>query len=141
MTSSRASDRQRPEGLGEWPGKRFGLPRTGPRSMARYGRRLAAFGIDVAIAAIVSRVFFDYGRYTSLIIFIVLQIVFLALLSGSIGHLMLGMRLVPLNGGWIGVWRPALRTVLVSVVIPAVITDQDKRGMHDRIAGTILVMK
>ena len=109
--------------------------------MARYGRRLAAFAIDVSLAAIISWLFFDYGRYTSLIIFIVLQIIFLALLSGSIGHLLLGIRLVPLKGGVIGVWRPAVRTVLLSIVIPAVVTDRDKRGMHDRIAGTILVRK
>lgn len=141
MTSARASDSQRPVAGGEWPGKRFGLPESGTRSMARYGRRLAAFAIDVSLAAIISWLFFDYGRYTSLIIFIVLQIIFLALLSGSIGHLLLGIRLVPLKGGVIGVWRPAVRTVLLSIVIPAVVTDRDKRGMHDRIAGTILVRK
>ncbi len=124
-----------------WPGKQLGLPESGPRSVARFGRRLAAFAIDISLGALISLVFFDYDRWASFIIFIVMQILFIAVVNGSAGHLMLGMRVVPLRGGLIGVWRPIVRTLLVSIIIPAVITDQDKRGMHDRIAGTVLVMR
>lgn len=142
MPDSRSSDpHPTPDNSGQWPGRRFGLPPSGARSMARYGRRLGAFAIDIAIGALISAAFFGYTRYASLIIFMVLQVLFIALLSGSIGHLILGMRVVPLKQGWIGVWRPIVRTVLLSVIIPAVITDGDKRGLHDRIAGTILVRR
>ncbi|MDQ1597583.1 MAG: hypothetical protein QOI70_1007, partial [Microbacteriaceae bacterium] len=58
-----------------------------------------------------------------------------------IGHLLLGMRVVPVAGGWIGPWRPIVRTLLLSIIIPAVIWDRDKRGMHDRAAGTVLVRR
>ncbi|QNE46958.1 RDD family protein [Glaciihabitans sp. INWT7] len=125
----------------DWPGRHFGLPATGPRSIARFGRRLAAFAIDVALGALISYAFFDYDRWASLAIFAVLQIVFLMLLSGSIGHLLLGMRVVPLASGWIGVWRPIVRTVLLSLLVPALIADRDRRGLHDRLAGTVLVRR
>ena len=70
-----------------------------------------------------------------------LQVIFIATLSGSIGHLLLGMRVVPINPKWIGVLRPLARTVLLCLVIPAFIWDKDERGLHDLLAGTVLVRK
>jgi uncharacterized RDD family membrane protein YckC len=32
-----------------------------------------------------------------------------------------------------------VRTALLIVVIPAVIWDADQRGLHDKVAGTVLV--
>ena len=125
----------------EWPGRHFGLPATGPRSIARFGRRLAAFAIDAALGALISYAFFDDERWASLAVFAVLQIIFLVLVSGSIGHLLLGMRVVPLKYGWIGIWRPILRTLLLSLLVPALIADRDRRGLHDRLAGTVLVRR
>ena len=130
-----------PASSAEWPGRRFGLPATGPRSIARFGRRLAAFAIDAAIGVLLSYAFFGYGRTASIAIFVVVQVVFLTLVSGSIGHLLLGMRVVPLTSGWIGVWRPIVRTLLLALFVPAIIADQDRRGLHDRLAGTVLVIR
>ena len=126
---------------GDWPGRHFGLPATGPRSIARFGRRLAAFAIDIALVALISLAFFKYDIWASLAIFAVTQIVFLILVSGSVGHLLLGMRVVPLKPAWIGVWRPIVRTVLLALLVPALITDSDRRGIHDRLAGTVLVRR
>ncbi len=50
-----------------------------------------------------------------------------------------GMRLVRLDGGWVGLWRPVLRTILLILVIPAVIWDADRRGLHDKLLGTVVV--
>ncbi len=125
----------------DWAGKRIGLPESGPRSIARLGRRIGGIAIDWALAVIVSIAFFHYDPWATLLIFAVEQVLFVALLSGSVGHLILGMRVVPLAGGWVGVWRPAVRAVLLCLVIPAVIWDKDQRGLHDKIAGTVLVRK
>ena len=125
----------------EWPGKSLGLPRSGPRSVARFGRRLVALLVDWLPAYLVSYAFFDGNVWVTLGIFAVLQILFISLLSGSVGHLILGMRVVPVSGGWVGIARPALRTVLLCIVIPAVIWDKDQRGMHDRLSGTVLVRR
>ena len=135
---------------GDWPGARLGLPESGPRSVARFGRRLGAIAIDWGISLLIAVVFFHYdlgGRTKAsdvwLVpsIFAVLQVVFIALVSGSIGHLILGMRVVPIVPKWVGVWRPAVRTVLLCLLIPAFITDRDQRGLHDRAAGTVLVRR
>lgn len=123
----------------EWPGRRLGLPESGVRSVARTGRRLAALAIDFAVAIVLSVVFFDYHQWAATIIFVVTQIVFITLVAGGIGHLFVGLRVVPLSGGWIGMWRPVVRTLLLALAVPALIWDADQRGLHDRFAGTVLV--
>lgn len=124
-----------------WPGERLGLPQFGPRSVARPGRRIAALAIDFAIAALVSAAFFQYNGLASTLIFALTQIVFITLVAGGIGHLLVGLRVVPIAGGWIGWWRPVVRTLLICAVIPALIWDSDQRGLHDKIAGTVLVRR
>ncbi|MFZ4895811.1 RDD family protein [Plantibacter sp. Mn2098] len=122
-----------------YPGERLGLPERGPRSVGRAGRRIGAVAIDWAIAAIVSLTFFNYDGFATLIVFGIMQIVFIPTIGGSIGHRICGMRVIPLQGGWVGVWRPALRTVLLCIVVPALVWDSDQRGFHDKIAGTVLI--
>lgn len=124
-----------------WPGERLGLPEHGPRSVARFGRRLGALVIDWGLSVVVSVAFFQYDPFATLGIFALTQIVFLTLVSGSVGHVVFRMRVVPLTGGWIGAWRPLVRTLLLCVVIPALIWDRDQRGLHDKAAGTILVVR
>ena len=127
-----------------WPGERLGLPEAGPRSIARFGRRLAAIAIDWAVAYGLAWLFFRdaHGTVDGLIIlavFAVLTILFLLVLNGSLGQIILRMRVVPARGGYLGLWRPFVRTILLCLVIPAVVFDRDQRGLHDRAAGTILV--
>lgn len=124
-----------------WPGERFGLPESGPRSVARPGRRIAALAIDFAVAAMLSAVFFQYNGVASTLIFAATQVVFITLLAGGIGHLLVGVRVVPVSGGWIGWWRPLVRTLLLCAVIPPLIWDTDQRGLHDKLAGTVLVRR
>lgn len=123
-----------------WPGERLGLPESGPRSIARPGRRIGALVIDWALSVIISIAFFEYAAFATLGIFALTQIVFLISVSGSIGHLIFRMRVVPINGGWIGPWRPIVRTLLLCLVIPALIWDRDQRGLHDKAAGTLIVL-
>lgn len=141
MSATRTGDHSAETKKSDWPGRSLGLPSTGSRSIARFGRRLTAFAIDSALGALLSAAFFNYDRYASLAIFVVLQIIFLTLLSGSIGHLLLGMRVVPLKFEWIGWWRPAARTALLALLVPALFVDRNRRGLHDRLAGTVLVMR
>ena len=68
-----------------------------------------------------------------------IQIVFIPTLQGSPGHRILGMKLVRVDGAWVGLWRPIVRTLLLVVVIPEVIWDADQRGLHDKAAGTNVV--
>ena len=90
---------------------------------------------------LISVAFFHYEALATLAVFAIAQIVFLLTVNGSIGHLILGMRVVPIAGGYLGPWRPFARTALLCLVIPAVIWDADQRGMHDRLIGTVLVRR
>jgi uncharacterized RDD family membrane protein YckC len=136
----------------DWPGKRLGLPERGPRSIARGGRRILAVILDWIIATTISVVFFTEGATildrlgasnatATLLAFAVLQVAFISTVGGSIGHLVFGMRVVPLTPTWVGVLRPLGRTALLCLFIPAVIWDRDQRGMHDRLVGTVLVRR
>jgi hypothetical protein len=127
-----------------WPGERLGLPESGPRSIARPGRRLIALAIDWALAYGLSLAFFSTGPWQTdalinLALFAGIQLLFLLVVNGGVGHLLLGMRVVPLNPGRLAPWRPLVRTLLLCLFIPAVIMDSDQRGLHDRVAGTVLV--
>lgn len=127
-----------------WPGERLGLPESGPRSIARPGRRILALVIDWAVASGLSLAFFatapwQTDGFITLGLFAGIQLLFLLIVNGSIGHLVLRMRVVPLNPGRLAPWRPLVRTLLVCLFIPAVIMDSDQRGLHDRAAGTLLV--
>lgn len=130
-----------PASSSSWPGQRLGLPESGPRSVARPGRRILALAIDWGTAILISVAFFSYNAWATLGVFAVAQIAFLLTANGSVGHLLLGMRVVPIAGGYLGVWRPFVRTILLCLVIPAVIWDRDQRGMHDRLIATVLVRR
>lgn len=127
-----------------WPGERLGLPESGPRSIGRPGRRIGAILIDWAIAYGLSLAFFSTGPwqtngFVTLGLFAGIQLLFLLVVNGSIGHLIFGMRVVPTVPGRLAAWQPLVRTALVCLFVPAVVWDADQRGLHDRVAGTLLV--
>jgi len=61
--------------------------------------------------------------------------------AGSPGHLVARIRIAPIKGGALGVIAPIVRPLLITLVIPAVLVDSDMRGLHDRLVGTILVVR
>ncbi|MGV8886206.1 MAG: RDD family protein [Microbacteriaceae bacterium] len=124
-----------------WPGQRLGLPESGPRSIARLGRRLAALSVDWLIASIIAYAVFAGEALAITAVFGTLQALVVMLFGCSIGHYALGLRVVPLSPGPVGIWRPVVRAILLTIVIPAVIWDVDQRGLHDKVAGTILVRR
>ena len=108
----------------DYPGERLGLPREGTGSIGRLGRRVGALFIDYGAAYLISG-FFGWDPLAILALFAAIRL--------------FGLRLVRLDGAWVGLWRPVVRTALLIVVIPAVIWDADQRGLHDKAAGTVLV--
>lgn len=124
-----------------YPGERLGMPESGAGSIARPGRRIGALLIDWTCAVVISVAFFSYDSLATLTVFAVVQMLFLPTLGGSPGHRLLGLRLEPLGGGWVGLWRPIVRTLLLILVIPAVVWDPDQRGLHDKAVGTVLIRR
>ncbi|NLA65553.1 MAG: RDD family protein, partial [Leucobacter sp.] len=68
-----------------------------------------------------------------------MQIIFIPTIGGSLGHRLVGLHVVSIAGGWVGLWRPIVRTLLLVLVIPVLVWDSDQRGFHDKIAGTVLI--
>lgn len=121
-----------------YPGERLGVPESGPGSIGRLGRRVGALFVDYGAAYLISG-FFAWDPLAILAIFALIQIAFLPTLQGSPGHRIFGLTLQRVGGGWVGVWRPIIRTLLLIIVIPAVIWDADQRGLHGKAAGTVLL--
>lgn len=126
-----------------WPGERLGLPDSGPGSVGRVGRRIAALAIDWGLALLIALLFAPYSSllhsWITLGIFALMQVLFIPTIGGSVGHRIMGMRIIPLTGGWVGPWRPLVRTLLLVIVVPALVWDSDQRGFHDKVAGTVLI--
>lgn len=121
-----------------YPGERLGLPQDGPGSMASFGRRIIGLLIDWGVAVAITYFAFDYHPVAVMAVFIVLTWLSIALLGGSIGHLLCGMRLNTIAGAAPGWWRPLVRQVLVMLVLPPLVSDEDGRGVHDVLTGLVL---
>jgi uncharacterized RDD family membrane protein YckC len=136
----------------DYPGKRFGLPMTGPGSVAPMGRRLIALIVDwllcsLIVSSITGHVLFGNAQdphyfaaqYGTLVLY-TFEVYLLTAISGlTIGKRLLGIRAVRTNGANPGFKWAALRTLLLLFIIPACLTDRDMRGLHDRAADTIVV--
>lgn len=125
-----------------YPGQKYGLPQNGPSSVATFGRRIVAFVIDALIAAAITWIFTapEPPQNWSLITFFVLYTAGSAFIGRTPGMALTRIRLAGnREGKQLGLWRAALRTVLVMLLVPAVVTDSDRRGLHDRAVGTTVV--
>jgi uncharacterized RDD family membrane protein YckC len=125
----------------EWPGERLGFPEEGRGSVGRPGRRTIALAIDFAVCFVIYAAFFFGNPWASTIIFFVEQVVLITLAGGGFGHLLLGLRVVKVDGTYAGWWRPIIRTFFLILTVPALIWDSDQRGLHDVFAGTVLVRR
>jgi uncharacterized RDD family membrane protein YckC len=131
-------------GVSEYPGQRFGLPRSGPRSVAGVARRLGSLMIDWVVAALIAlAVFGDKNQasvqYLTLAIFAAEIWLLTALTGFTLGKRLLGMRVARLDGQPVGLYRSLIRTVLFLLVVPPLVLDGDLRGLHDKGAGTIVI--
>lgn len=102
------------------------------------GRRLAALMIDWLIAYGLAALGLAIGIVSErmlssavLVIWFVLGVVALRLFGFTPGQLALGLRVTALDER-LGLGRVALRGLLVALVIPALFTDWDGRGIQDR---------
>jgi uncharacterized RDD family membrane protein YckC len=67
---------------------------------------------------------------------------FVGLFGQTVGMALARIRCVSItDAGAIGIPRALLRGVLLGLLIPAMISDGDGRGLHDRAAGSIMVMR
>ena len=141
-----------PQSLGSgdgYPGQRLGMPAEGTDSLAGLGRRTAAVMIDWLIAyglaglGLASGVFSQSFLATAvLLIWFVLGVASVRLFGFTPGQYLLGLRVASVdNRLHVGTGRAAARGLLIALVLPALFTDTDGRGFHDRLTGTAVVRR
>lgn len=130
-------------------GQRLGLPKEGRGSVAGWGRRIGALFVDWFASMIVAAVVAGPGVLTSrgleswvpMLVFLVEASLFTALTGGSFGQLVLRVAVVRLDRTPVNLLTALLRTFLICLVIPPVIYNRDRRGLHDLAAGTVTVRR
>lgn len=126
----------------------MGLPQQGPGSVAGYGRRLVALIVDWLLALLVAQILsaalhWSPGArsFVTLAIFGVLSWLLIGLFGTTVGKRLAGLRVAVPNGGGVGLLWAFERAVLLVLLIPAVLWDRDHRGLHDRAANTVVVVR
>ena len=121
-----------------------------PDARAGFGRRVGGLAIDWGGSLLVSAAFFPdpsatahtlvSGRpFATLAIWAIQHLILVATIGTTIGHRIFGLRVVREDGVRpIGFAKAAIRTLMIALVIPAVVWDDEGRGLHDRAAGTRL---
>lgn len=127
-----------------YAGERLGLPEHGPGSAAGFGRRIAAVLIDWllctwAIAQGVLGVAMTEAGWVGLAVFAAEYVLLVGTIGMTLGMRLLRIRVATLDLGRPGILAVLIRTLLLCLAVPALIWDRDRRGLHDRAAGTIVV--
>ena len=139
-----------PTSLGdEYPGHRLGLPRTGPGSIAGFGRRAAALLVDWLIAYGLAALAMSLGLLSLQALSTAVLLIWLLLGAASVrlfgftpGQMALGLMVVSVdNRRHVGIGRALARGVLVALVIPPLFTDSDQRSLSDLATKTAVVRR
>jgi uncharacterized RDD family membrane protein YckC len=138
-----------PVAPGSPPGVRLGFPEDGPGSVAATAPRVGAFVIDGIVANLLVGIPYLFGvRYGAdtrgLAIFgafLLVEFIFDAIYGQTIGKRLAGIRVIRADGDGLASapWL-LLRTALLGMLIPPLVWDRDRRGLHDKAAGTIIVV-
>jgi uncharacterized RDD family membrane protein YckC len=110
-----------------------------PPSLAR---RFGALIIDWVLCLLVANFFGDpvRGGWPPVLVLIAEYGFFVGLFAQTPGMYFTRLRCVSYaDGGRIGVIRGLLRGVLICLVLPVLIMDDRRRGLHDRAVGSVVV--
>ena len=109
--------------------------------MARAGRRILDICIDWGLSYLIAAAFFGGNPNAILAIFAIEQMLLVGMLGYSVGHRIMGIEVVQLNGRQPSLLDGVIRSLLVCLVIPVIIVDADHRGLHDRAIKSILIRR
>ncbi|MBU6313578.1 MAG: RDD family protein [Actinomycetales bacterium] len=119
---------------------------TYPFIRTTYRRRMAALALDwlacYAIVAALSGGINTMSPNSSLYVlalFFIQVWVLIALQGATLGHRLFGMKVVRFeDGAAINPWQALIRTILLVLVVTAVTFDENGRGIHERLSGSVL---
>jgi uncharacterized RDD family membrane protein YckC len=124
------------------PGERLGLPESGPGSVSGTGVRALALLIDAVLSGLVAGLFTapQLPQNWSLLAWFLITVIAVSFFGFTPGMKMCGIRVARLGDHpTVGPLRAVPRTLLVALIIPAAIWDADRRGLHDKLVGTVVV--
>ena len=111
--------------------------------VASFGRRFGALLVDWLICTLVASLLVESlsaNPWPQLGIFVLAHAFFIGLFGQTPGMALFRIRCLSMaDGGAIGIPKALLRALLLALVIPAMISDGDGRGLHDRAAGSVVV--
>ncbi len=129
-----------------YPGERLGLPESGRGAVTGWGRRIAALVIDWFIVLGVSLAIVgppvpgdDTFGLVNLAVLVVMYVLLLMTAGATLGMWLLGLAVWPVGSQRLSFPRVVGRTLLLAVVIPAVVYDRDRRGLHDKVGSTVVI--
>ena len=137
-----------PRPAGSWPGERLGLPEAGSGSVVGFGPRLGAVLVDLLVATLIGALLNSFVRSpdfasrqgASVGALLIIYTALLPTAGQTFGMRLLKLRVVRLlDGGPLSVGGAFVRAVLVVLTIPALFTDRDSRGWHDKAVGSAIV--
>ena len=134
----------------EYAGQRLGLPPSGRGAMAGWGQRIIALFIDwfastlvVIFIVGVDRV---YGQaadreWLVLPVYFLEASILVSLIGGSFGQTVMRIGVISVDNRPLHPVLSGVRHLLICLVIPAVIWDRDRRGLHDLAVRSICIRR
>jgi uncharacterized RDD family membrane protein YckC len=111
---------------------------------ANFGRRFGALLIDWALCLVIGTFVGDPRAvaWPPVAALILINTVGIGLFGLTPGMALAGLRCISIrDGGAIGLGRALVRALLLALVVPAVFLDGDRRGLHDRAAGSLVILR
>jgi uncharacterized RDD family membrane protein YckC len=111
---------------------------------ANFGRRFGALLIDWALCLLVSTAYADprVVAWPPVLVLIVLNTIGIGLFGQTPGMALARLRCISIvDGGAIGLGRAFLRAILLALLVPAVIMNGDRRGLHDLAARSWVIVR
>ncbi|MBA2716892.1 MAG: RDD family protein [Propionibacteriales bacterium] len=129
----------------DYPGQRRGLPESGHGSLAGWGRRFLALAIDWLLSLLAASTLLGNdvwtaqgtGQWAPLAVFALQVWILTTLLGGSAGQVVCRVTVRRTSGQPLDLLRALLRTLLICAVIPPVIYNRDRQGLHDLAVDSI----
>jgi hypothetical protein len=129
-----------------YAGRRLGLPESGRGSIASFGEKLVALVVDLVVSSFIGLLIVRphslpeerTWNSVSVGVFVIVTAFGLITSGRTLGMRVIGLQVVRRDGLRVGP-RAIVRQVLVALLIPALLVNRDRRGLHDRLCNTMVV--
>jgi uncharacterized RDD family membrane protein YckC len=102
---------------------------------------LACYAIVAALSGGINQLSPDSSLYVLALFFLEVWIL-TALQGATLGHRLFGMKVVRFeDGAAISLTQALIRTILLVLVVTAVTYDENGRGIHERLSGSVLTRR